>query len=500
MLTDFDANREATWASQHDRLPTRSSRSDESPLTEDYREPDSPGAIDLLLVDDEDDFRESAATFFRRCGYLVTAVSSGAEALKEIGGRQFDVAVLDVHMPEMDGVELLERIRGEGEDLQVLMLTGGATVSTAVASMKAGAVDYVKKPIRLSDLDELIRKAARTTHLQRENTRLKAALRRQRRSSKILGQSKAIQRVLQLIERVASSDKPVLIEGESGTGKELVARAIHAQSDLADKPLVVINCAALPESLLESELFGHEKGAFTGAVAAKPGLFEVADRGTLFIDEFGELAGALQAKLLRVIEDGVIRRLGSVKERRTTVRLIAATNRDLKKEVEEGRFREDLYYRLNVLKIDLPALRDRPDDIPELVRHFTGAGWRLAEGVMDSLLNYSWPGNVRQLINALERGKLLADEDGEITQENLPVEVLQAVRVAANSSQEGDITPAAVGTMNHQALPPDLATLNRRHVEATLKQCEGNKAAAARQLGISRRSLYRLLDKYREFE
>lgn len=451
----------------------------------------------LLLVDDEDDFRESAALFFRRQGHDVIDVASGDEALAVLARKQFDVAVIDVHMPMMDGVDLLRRVRKDDDDLQVVMLTGGATVSTAVASMKAGAVDYVSKPIRLAELDRLLRKAARTTNLQRENTRLRAALKHQRPQTKLLGDSSQIAQVRDLISRVASSDKPVLIEGESGTGKELVARSIHAQSDLADRPLVVINCAALPEPLLESELFGHEKGAFTGAVSAKQGLFEVADGGTLFIDEFGELAGSLQAKLLRVIEDGVIRRVGSVKERRVQVRLIAATNRDLDREVAEGRFREDLYYRINVLKITLPPLRQRSGDIAFLTRHFTGAGWKLGDGVLACLQACRWPGNVRQLLNALERGKLLASTDGVIELANLPSEVV------------GDRAglPGQIGHVNEPvfadpvqspspAVNVDLETLNRRHVEETLNRAGGNKAEAARRLGIHRRSLYRLLEKY----
>ncbi|MEM9365294.1 MAG: sigma-54 dependent transcriptional regulator [Planctomycetota bacterium] len=457
----------------------------------------APDGLRLLLVDDEEDFRASAALFFRRQGHDVIDVSSGEDALSILARKQVDVAVIDVHMPAMDGVDLLRRVRKDDDDLQVVMLTGGATVSTAVASMKAGAVDYVSKPIRLAELDRLIRKAARTTQLQRENTRLRAALQHQRPQTELLGESPQIAQVRDLISRVASSDKPVLIEGESGTGKELVARSIHAQSEFADRPLVVINCAALPEPLLESELFGHEKGAFTGAVAAKQGLFEVADGGTLFIDEFGELAGSLQAKLLRVIEDGVIRRVGSVKERRIQVRLIAATNRDLDREVTEGRFREDLYYRINVLKITLPPLRQRAGDIAFLTKHFTGAGWKLGEGVLESLQACRWPGNVRQLLNALERGKLLASTDGAIELANLPTEV---VGDQANVLSNGHMSEVAfVPPSQPPSLPAtnmDLDTLNRRHVEDTLHRAGGNKAEAARRLGIHRRSLYRLLEKY----
>lgn len=443
-------------------------------MTEEIRE------LDLLLVDDESDFRDSASQYFKRRGYYVAAVPSGADALKSVQNHQFDVAVVDVHMPEMDGVELLEKLRDGESAMQVIMLTGGATVPTAVASLKAGAIDYVTKPIRLAELDRLIQKAAVTSRLVRENSQLKQAIQRSRPPASIVGESASVKRVLHLIERIAPSDKPVLIEGESGTGKELVARAMHAASLVADKPLVVINCAALPEFLLESELFGHEKGAFTGAIASKTGLFEIADGGTLFIDEIGELAGSLQAKLLRVLEDGVIRRVGSVKERRVKARLVAATNKSLAAEVTAKRFREDLFYRINVLSIQLPPLRDRSGDIPILCRHFLGENWQLGDGVLELFERYHWPGNIRQLLNALERAKVLAGKTPVIAVENLPPELFD----------DQNVSVPTVGSDS------DLDTLNRAHVLAVLKQHHGNKAKAARALGINRRSLYRLIEKY----
>ena len=436
--------------------------------------------LDLLLVDDEPDFRDSAQQYFEKRGYRVVAVSNGSAAMLATQSQQFDVAVVDVHMPEMDGIQLLEKLRAEDDTLQVLMLTGGATIPTAVASIKAGAVDYVTKPIRLADLDRMIQKSARTSRLVRENQQLRKVIERSRPPSNIIGRSEAIRKVLHLVERIAPSDKPVLIEGESGTGKELVARAIHASSPLASKPLVVINCAALPENLLESELFGHEKGAFTGAIASKPGLFEMADGGTLFIDEFGELAGSLQAKLLRVLEDGSIRRVGSVKERRVRVRLIAATNKDLNDEVKAGFFREDLYYRINVLSIKIPPLRERQGDIPILCEHFLGEDWELDDRVRSLFDTYDWPGNVRQLLNALERAKVLAGESGRVVVDDLPPELLNG---------EARLIPTVGGSA-------DLDSLNRAHVLSVLKQNHGNKAQTARALGINRRSLYRLLEKY----
>ncbi len=321
---------------------------------------------------------------------------------------------------------------------------------------------------------------ARHEKLSRENFRFRAALEREQKHAEIVGEAEAMQEVYRLIERIGPTDKPILIQGESGTGKELVAKALHRASRLADQPMVVINCAALPESLLESELFGHEKGAFTGAVASKPGLFEVADGGTLFIDEIGELAGGLQAKLLRVLEDGSLRHVGSVKERHVNVRLLAASNRDLAKEVAEGRFREDLFYRINVLTIVLPPLRERLGDIRLLLEYFAGKDWQWDEDLMSVLENYSWPGNVRQLLNAIERAKVLADDE-KLLPENLPPEIFRSGREAAQAAPRVDA---------------DLETINRHHIADTYHRFHGNKARTARALGISRRTLYRLLEKH----
>lgn len=453
--------------------PKKSTKEDESRL------PD-PSQIDLLIVDDEPDFRESAARYFARLGFRVEQAEDGEEALNVCTNKKFDVMVLDIHMPVMSGLAVLDELMKRESPPKVIMLTGGGTIENAVESIKKGAYDFVTKPAKLDDLSRMIRRACDVKKLEAENIRLKAALKHQTQFGGLVGQSPAMQEIHRLIERTAASTKPVLIQGESGTGKELVARAIHQASPLVDQPLVVINCAALAEQLLESELFGHEKGSFTGAIAAKPGLFEIADGGTLFIDEFGEMSGSLQTKLLRVIEDGSLRRVGSIIERHVNVRVIAATNRDLEKEVAEKRFREDLFYRINVLGIQLPPLRKRAGDIKLLAEKFAGPEWIIDNEVMEKLNSYSWPGNVRQLLNAIERAKVLAEEN-RIELKNLPPAIVQAEPTKLEV-QAGD--------------PCDLETINRVHVEETYQRHHKNKTRTAQALGINRRSLYRLLERF----
>ena len=436
--------------------------------------------LDLLVVDDEPEFRELLIRRFTQVGWRVQGAETGEDALDLLSRREFDVAVLDMMLPGMTGLDLLAKIKAGPTDCEVVMLTGQATVETAVAAMKAGAYDYVVKPFPLQELETLIEKANERRKLAKENRQLKAVIARERAPASMIGTSPAMQEVFRLIERAGPSDKAILIQGESGTGKELVARALHQASRRADKPIVVINCAALPESLLESELFGHEKGSFTGAINAKQGLFEVADGGTLFIDEIGEMPGSLQAKMLRVLEDGSMRRIGSIKERRVDVRILAATNRNMSREVAEGRFREDLYYRINVMSLELPPLRKRLSDVPLLVRQFLGTGWEIEPEAKLALEQYSWPGNVRQLINAIERGKILGD-DGIIRRNDLPREVTQ---------------PGSAPATSGELLSDDLAALQRSKVVSVLRRVHGNKSHAAKMLGIERRKLYRLVDKY----
>jgi DNA-binding NtrC family response regulator len=436
--------------------------------------------IDLLLVDDDDELRGDMARYFSQSGFLVSEAESGERALELSDQRVFQVIVLDMMMPGMSGLELMGKLSERGSEAEIVMLSGQGTIQTVVEAMKLGAREFVSKPVALPELEALVVKCVSSQELKKENEQLRTIIKQQSRPTSIVGDSKGMKEVFRLIERTAGSSDPILIMGESGTGKELVARALHENSAVADKPLVVINCAALPETLLESELFGHEKGAFTGAVSSKPGLFEVADGGTLFIDEFGELAPSLQAKLLRVLEDGSLRRVGSVKERRVDVRIIAATNRDLEKEVNVGNFREDLYYRINVLTIVIPPLRQRVGDTELLIEHFLGDEWECSQEVMTLLSRYSWPGNVRQLQNALQRAKVLAEEN-TIELENLPPEIVRNAK-------------------NAEAPPPgtkcDLDTLTKLHIEETYARQKGNKARTARALGIGRRTLYRLLEKY----
>ena len=443
--------------------------------------PNSPPMVDLLIVDDDVELRETLVTRFARQNFAVQSAGSGEEALGLAERRNFDVAIFDMMMPGMSGLELLEKFKASHPECEVILLTGQGTIETAVEAMKLGAFDFLQKPFALKDLEAVAAKAFDRRQLRKENTQLKALVRRTEPGSEMVGSSPAMQEVFRLIGRAGPSDKAILIQGESGTGKELVARALHAQSSRADKPMVVINCAALPETLLESELFGHEKGSFTGAVAAKPGLFEVADGGTLFIDEIGELPGSLQAKLLRVLEDGSLRRIGSLQERRVNVRLLAATNRNLAKEVEASRFREDLYYRINVMSLELPPLRERQGDIPLLVAHFLRPGWEIEPIALAALEAYHWPGNVRQLINALERAKILCNNE-TIRVTDLPREVVQR---ATSPAEASDVLTT-----------DDLSALQRSKVVEVLRREAGNKSKAARALGIDRRKLYRLLEKY----
>ena len=446
--------------------------------------PVSDVPISVLIVEDDADFRDSSARWMQRKGHQVAAAASGAEALSLCSRQDFDVGVFDMNMPGMSGIELLQRIRDDAIDMEVIILTGQGTIETAVQAMKMGASDYLTKPCPLGDLEHHCRLARDRGQLRKENKQLRAIISRGHAKTELIGESPSMREVAKLIDRIAPTDKPVLITGESGTGKEVVAKVIQQKSQLANQPFVTVNCAALPEQLVESELFGHQKGAFTGATAEKPGLFEVADGGTLFIDELGEMPLALQPKLLRVLEDGSMRRIGSHKERHVNVRIIAATNRDLGGDVKAGTFREDLFYRVNVLPIDLPPLRERPGDIDLLIDHFLAPPWHIDAEARRIMNGYDWPGNVRELINVTQRATILADGD-EITVDDLPRELSHRdppARASAPTVVSGDEVK--------------LDEIQRLHVLEVLRQQGGNKAKTARVLGIHRRKLYRLLERF----
>lgn len=446
----------------------------------------------LLMVDDDDDFRATCVRWMTRKGHSTDEATDGHAALKACSDKHFDVVVLDLNMPGLSGLEVLERLKSDEVDTQVIVLTGQATVDTAVQAMKLGAYDYLRKPFPLAELEERCGMACEFGQLRKENRQLKEIVRRTRSTGpKMIGESAEMKQVYRLIERAGPSDKAILIQGASGTGKELVAKAIQANSPRVDKPFVTINCAALPELLVESELFGHEKGSFTGATETKSGLFEVADGGTLFIDEIGELPLSLQPKLLRVLEDGSMRRVGAHKLRTVDVRIVAATNRDLGEEVEKGNFREDLYYRINVLTIALPPLKDRTGDVERLIDHFLGKDWEIEDAARECLLSYDWPGNIRQLINVLERARILAD-DGEIVLDDLPAEVIRGSRHAQPAQAEAAAEPKQIVA----APGVQLADLERAHVIRALQDAAGNKAKAARALGIHRRKLYRMIERH----
>jgi DNA-binding NtrC family response regulator len=440
--------------------------------------------IRLLIVDDDEQLREALERKFKRQGLAVTTAADGAEALAKAAHNRWDVALIDLNMPGMNGIELMHQLKQLQPELEALLLTAQGSIETAIQAMKGGAYDYLSKPFPLPELEIHIQKAYEKVKLARRERQWVDHVDFESSRYRLVGSGPAMQRAIQLLQKVAPTDATVLVRGASGTGKELVARALHYNSARRDRPLVTINCAALQETLLESELFGHEKGAFTGAVQAKPGLVEVAEGGTLFIDEIGEMAVGLQSKLLRVLEDGHYRRVGGTQENSADVRVVAATNQPLEEIIKAGKFREDLYYRLNVVTIHLPPLRERRADIPELVEHFLttrkigSTRYQIEPGALQALVHYDWPGNVRELANVLERSQILA-EDHIITLDDLPDSV---VETSAGEVAAGD--------------PEFLREVERRHVQQILQRVRGNKVHAAKALGISRRALYRLIAKY----
>ena len=448
----------------------------------------------ILVVDDDDAHRGMLRTMLRSWGYTVDEAADGDEAVALVREKAFDVVLTDVRMARMDGIHALKGILEYNPALPVVLMTAYSSVETAVEALRLGAYDYLVKPLDFEALKHTLEQAIEHSRLSVENRELRRQLTDAAARPDILGRSQAIKDMLQIISTVAPTEATVLITGESGTGTELVARALHEGSARADKPLVTVNCAALAENLLESELFGHEKGSFTGADRRREGRFMQADGGTLFLDEIGEMPLPLQAKLLRALQQGEVQRVGSDAPINVDVRVLAATNRDLRREAAEKRFREDLYFRLNVISIEVPSLCRRSEDIPLLAAHFlqrfaernrkTIKGF--APQALDSMLRYSWPGNVRELENAVERAVILCNGD-LITGRELPANVVDASPAeTADAVPEGDISLAGLS----------LDTVERRAIEETLRQTGDNKSEAARRLGITRATLHNKLRKY----
>ena len=439
--------------------------------------------IRVLVVDDEEPLRRLLRKELGRKGFPVQTAADGAGALELLKNNVFDVLLLDIVMPGIDGIGLMERMKADPASPAIIVLTGKATVETAVEAMKNGAYDYLTKPYKLDELVVVINRAFQYRKLSKKSQLLEQELLRKESPAEFICSSSQMQEILRLIRKIAPTDSPVFIQGESGTGKELVANTIWRYSRRSGSPFVALNCATLSESLIESEIFGHEKGAFTNAYQKKHGLVEVADRGTLFLDEIGEMPLGLQAKLLRFLDSGEFRRLGSNKTLTVDVRLIAATNKEMKELVRKGEFREDLYYRLNVITIVIPPLRERKGDIPELAAYFLGKyskkmGKRIAgfrPEAMETLMRYAWPGNARELENVVERGVILCD-NSTIGPEDLSINAPP---------------PAAEMSAN-----PSLEEIEKDYILRVLRDAGGNQSRASQILGIDRKTLYHKLKKY----
>lgn len=440
--------------------------------------------VHILIVDDEVVMRDSLSAWLREDGYEVVAVENGAQALEKVQQERWDVLLVDLKMPGMDGIEVLEKVKKIDKGIPIIIMTAYATVDSAVEAMKKGAYDYIVKPFNPEEIGLAIRKIIAYQDLLKENVYLRQELERKYQFKDIIGKSHKMQEVFALVKTVARSNSTILIEGESGTGKELVARAIHNSSLRSEGPFVAVNCAALPENLLESELFGYEKGAFTGAVSTKKGRFELADKGTLFLDEVGDISPKTQVDLLRVLEEKEFRRVGGTGLIKADVRIIAATNKDLKGLVEQGKFREDLYYRINVVSIQLPPLRERKEDIPLLMEHFLRKycieNKKEVDTISDEtarlLMQYDWPGNVRELENVIERAVVVTQ--GRIV---LPRDLPLSLR------GEGQFKPAA---------SMELKEVEKEHIQRALALHNWNITKTAQSLGIDRNTLSKKVKKY----
>jgi len=450
-------------------------------------------AAKILEIDDDAVARELLADALKKDGHEVESFSNGTDALARGQQTVFDLVLTDIRMGTVDGLTVLREFKRFSPDTSIVLLTAFGSLEGAIEGIKQGAFDYLAKPFRKEEVKLVVQRALDHCKLVRENKRFRVELKEKEEWSPLVGSSPAMLDVYKLVARVSESRSTVLLQGESGTGKELIARAIHANSPRRDKPFIPVNCGALPDTLLESEMFGHEKGAFTGAVGLKAGLFEAATGGTLFLDEIGELGPALQVKLLRVMQDQEVRRVGGTASVKVDVRIIAATNRDLEQLVKEDKFRDDLFYRLNVVRITLPSLVDRKEDIPMLAHHFlqkyvggTPSGVRgFLPETMALLKEYRWPGNVRELENAVERAVSLS-HGPLVTPDDLPESIRTAapLEAKATSASEGDEVCLT------------LEEVEKRHLIRVLKEMKGNKVKAAKILGIDRRTLYRMAERF----
>ena len=441
----------------------------------------------LFVVDDEASARTTLALLLRRRGHRVDEADGVASATKRLAEQTFDLVVTDLRMPDGDGLDVLQAARAQADPPEVILLTAYAEWKSAKEAIRLGALDYFEKGQEPEDLFHRIDNALASRALRRENANLKAQLRERYGLPGLIAQSPAMQTVLDLVERVAPTDATVLIQGESGTGKEVIAKAVHHASARAARPFVAVNCGAVPETLLESELFGYVRGAFTGAAGGKLGLFEEADGGTLFLDEIAEMPPTLQVKLLRALQSGEVRRLGATQAATIDVRVLAATNGDLATRISQGSFREDLFYRLNVIQVTLPPLRDRREDIPALAEHFLaraatklGRTRRLSPAALERVLRYPWPGNVRELENAIERAAILSRSE-TVEPDDLPPHVSAGLQLGPSPALPRQIT---------------LAEAERAHILTTLERFGRNHSGAAEALGIGRTTLWRKLKEY----
>lgn len=441
----------------------------------------------ILVVDDEETLREALSALLNGEGYSVDVAENASEAIIKFNSENYDLVVSDITMPEVDGIELLKQLKKISPDVIVILVTGYASIDNVIQALKIGAEDYFTKPLKDVEILKVVERIYKNKNLLQQNEKFKQEILRQD-IPEIVGKSKQINKIISEIKMVADSDVPVFITGESGTGKELVSRAVHNLGIRKNEPFVPINCAAVPNDLLESEFFGYEKGAFSGALSRKYGLFEVADNGTLFLDEIGEMPMLLQAKLLRTIETMELRRIGGTEQISVNLRIVCSTNRDIQKEIEEGKFRSDLYYRLSTFCIHIPPLRERKEDIPLIVdQYLQGKNEeksKIPENIMHAFLNYDWPGNVRELQHVIER-ILLFSKKSPASLKNLPSELQQAYQ--RNSSPN-----IKDPSLNKRSLHE----IEKEHILSVLNQCNGNKKEAAEILGIGLKTLYRKIEEY----